>query len=178
MATNGRGRVNVEDWTVLIETEVAKDEPMERWVDDLLDLLEGTSPVASTDPGRVAVTLSTPSHTVEEAVSEMSRRVIEGLDKVGLKPVRIVHVEVMTVTEMDRRLSEPTFPVLVGVAEIAEILGVSRQRVSELARSEQFPRPVAELAAGPVWTWNMLQRFLDTWPRRPGRRKVEAADKT
>lgn len=41
---------------------------------------------------------------------------------------------------------------LVGVAEVAVMLGVSRQRVDELARtSTGFPVPDAVLSAGRIW---------------------------
>jgi hypothetical protein len=40
---------------------------------------------------------------------------------------------------------------LVGVVKVAAMLGVSRQRVSQLADTKDFPAPAAVLAAGPVW---------------------------
>ncbi|MFT4227066.1 helix-turn-helix transcriptional regulator [Micropruina sp.] len=40
---------------------------------------------------------------------------------------------------------------LVGAAEIAKILGVSRQRVFQLTSRTTFPAPVATLAMGKVW---------------------------
>ena len=40
---------------------------------------------------------------------------------------------------------------LCGPAEIAELLGVSRQRVHQLAARKGFPKPVAVLAAGRIW---------------------------
>ena len=41
---------------------------------------------------------------------------------------------------------------VVGVAEIAQLLNVSRQRVHELMRSDvTFPEPAAELSAGRIW---------------------------
>lgn len=41
---------------------------------------------------------------------------------------------------------------LVGVAEIAELLGVSRQRVDEITRTHaDFPVPEAELRSGRIW---------------------------
>jgi hypothetical protein len=55
-----------------------------------------------------------------------------------------------------------------GVSEVAALLGVSRQRVAELRRTDGFPEPIAHLAAGPIWCVAMLQRFVDEWPRRPG----------
>lgn len=40
---------------------------------------------------------------------------------------------------------------LVGVAEIARFLGVSRQRVQQLSQTSDFPKPVARLSAGTIW---------------------------
>lgn len=38
-----------------------------------------------------------------------------------------------------------------GTAEAAELLGVSRQRVLQLAQQPGFPEPVAVLRMGKVW---------------------------
>lgn len=55
---------------------------------------------------------------------------------------------------------------LVGVHEIAELLGVSRQRVDQLANDDpRFPEPVAVLAAGRVWERADVER----WARESGR---------
>jgi ATP-dependent Clp protease ATP-binding subunit ClpA/predicted DNA-binding transcriptional regulator AlpA len=49
---------------------------------------------------------------------------------------------------------------LVGVAEIAAMLGVSRQRVNQLvAEDADFPAPEAELSAGRVW----LRESVEAW---------------
>jgi predicted DNA-binding transcriptional regulator AlpA len=56
---------------------------------------------------------------------------------------------------------------LVGVAEIAEMLGVTRQRVNAIVQSHSdFPKPVAELSAGRIW----LRKDVETWARQTGRR--------
>lgn len=54
---------------------------------------------------------------------------------------------------------------LVGVAEVATMLGVTRTRVSQLAKTDGFPTPVANLAAGPVWRTADVQE----WARAKGR---------
>lgn len=54
---------------------------------------------------------------------------------------------------------------LVGVAEVADMLGVTRTRVSQLASVSGFPEPVARLAAGPVWARDDVER----WARETGR---------
>jgi len=61
------------------------------------------------------------------------------------------------------------FPKLAGLAEIAGLAGVSRQRASQLAAHPDFPEPVQRLAMGPVWREADVQKFLAT-PRKPGRR--------
>ena len=54
---------------------------------------------------------------------------------------------------------------LVGAAEIARLLGVSRQRVDQLTRRPDFPRPVAELIVGRIWERSAVER----WARDTGR---------
>ncbi len=69
---------------------------------------------------------------------------------------------------------------LLGLTEIAGLLGVSKQRVDQLRRERvDFPQPVAELAAGPVWKLPMLKRFIAGWQRKPGRpRKTQRGTDT
>lgn len=42
-------------------------------------------------------------------------------------------------------------PEFVGVHELTTILGVSRQRVDQLAHQDGFPEPVARLKVGRIW---------------------------
>lgn len=65
-----------------------------------------------------------------------------------------------------------SFPKLAGLAEMASLAGVSRQRASQIASHPDFPAPVARLAMGPVWREADVIKFLDT-PRKPGRRPKE-----
>lgn len=59
---------------------------------------------------------------------------------------------------------------LSGVTEAAALFGVSKQRVNALRARSDFPPPLAQLAAGPVWRTEDLESFLNSWDRRPGRR--------
>jgi predicted DNA-binding transcriptional regulator AlpA len=59
---------------------------------------------------------------------------------------------------------------LVGVGEIAKMLGVSRQRVDQIAASAEFPEPEVELMAGRVWIRSAVEAWVRNHPdRRPGR---------
>ncbi|QLQ11897.1 MAG: DNA-binding protein [Nocardioidaceae bacterium] len=52
-----------------------------------------------------------------------------------------------------------------GTAEVAAFLGVTRARISQLAKVEGFPSPTATLAAGPVWESADIER----WAKETGR---------
>lgn len=52
-----------------------------------------------------------------------------------------------------------------GVTEIAELLGVSRQRAGQLAATFGFPAPLARLAVGPIWR----REDIEQWARDAGR---------
>jgi predicted DNA-binding transcriptional regulator AlpA len=54
---------------------------------------------------------------------------------------------------------------LVGAAEIAAMLGVSRQRVQQLISRPDFPAPAVTLAMGKVWRTADVQ----AWAKASGR---------
>lgn len=57
---------------------------------------------------------------------------------------------------------------LVGTAEIATILGVSKQRVSQLTATGEFPVAVASLAMGMVWDKAEVVEYARTRNRLSG----------
>lgn len=60
---------------------------------------------------------------------------------------------------------------LMGVHEIAEFLGISKQRVNQLSwNHSSFPDPVAALACGPIWDADAIREFKLVH-RKPGRPK-------
>lgn len=61
---------------------------------------------------------------------------------------------------------------LVGLTEVAEMLGVSKQRVTQLARDyADFPTPEVELAGGRIWKRSAIKAWVERHPvRSPGRR--------
>ena len=57
---------------------------------------------------------------------------------------------------------------LVGLTEIAAMLGVSRQRASQIVRDyDDFPAPVAELASGRIWETAAVRAWAEAHPVRP-----------
>lgn len=53
-----------------------------------------------------------------------------------------------------------------GTAEVAEVLECQRQQLYSLRKREDFPPPVTELAATPVWDLRLISDFKKTWRRR------------
>ena len=60
---------------------------------------------------------------------------------------------------------------LVSRVEIADLLGVSQQRVHQLLERSDFPPPIAELAIGQVWRRADVER----WARATGRLRDDRA---
>ncbi|MDP9334401.1 MAG: hypothetical protein M3Q30_14020 [Actinomycetota bacterium] len=54
---------------------------------------------------------------------------------------------------------------LVGLKEIGEMLGVSKQRAGQLVEQVGFPQPLGEISAGRVWK----RADVEAWARRDGR---------
>jgi predicted DNA-binding transcriptional regulator AlpA len=89
---------------------------------------------------------------------------------VGLPAWPYVELEVKTEWALDAELAKPPFPEVVGATEAARMLGVSRQRLYQLAERDDFPPPMVQLAAGPVWLTDSIRAFKRSWDRPPGRR--------
>ena len=61
---------------------------------------------------------------------------------------------------------------LLGTSEVAALLGVSRQAISNLrARNPEFPAPIAELKSGPVWK----EEDIRAWAEKSAVQIVEKA---
>ena len=114
---------------------------------------------------RFWVGASGPVEAAEQALTVFRQAAAD----VGLPAWDVVEVEVLAEAELERQNALPSLPELVGVTEVAELLEVTRQRASTLARSASFPAPVVTLRSGPVWTRGSVDRFVQSWRRQPGR---------
>ena len=67
-------------------------------------------------------------------------------------------------------------PRLVGLAEVAELLNVSKRSASRYTHRPDFPEPVARLAAGPIWDAAEVEAWAAKQPPfragRPRRRPI------
>lgn len=101
------------------------------------------------------------------AIDECLDRILFSIEASGMGG----QVVSMTVERLDHEQNQKALQAfitdLMGNSEVAEMLKVSRQRVSEIARThEQFPQPVAKLASGPVYAAEDVKAFERQWERR------------
>jgi len=159
------------EWSVEVKVQhaIPKAKVVEA-TDDLLETLAPYSAAASAGATTMTVQLTVKAKTLVGAAAAATRAVAEAFAQIGrVRQLRsILGGEVLTMEELERRLAEPPLPELIGVAELAGLLDVTKQRVSYLAKGTAgFPKPFAQLAAGPVWLKPTVTRFVETWERRP-----------
>nr|WP_264025532.1 hypothetical protein [Mycolicibacterium pyrenivorans] len=152
------------DWVVRTTFDVDPDEAtMDAWETALDE--RGVDGSLSRIPKLHQATM-----TVYLPISDMIKATCEGCDLaaeiIGRPPIG---VETITEDEQQRRADEPTLPELMSAAEIAEELGVARQRVHQLRSTAAFPSPLAELRGGAIWDAAAVRKFAHDWERKPGR---------
>lgn len=163
-----------QTWTVRVDwLHKVGALPAEATFDAWTTALAAYSPALSLEPGgalqRASATITVDAPTLRQAF-QMALGYVQAVT--GAKPTG---VEVLTTEEFDRRVNEPLIPPLIGQVEMATRLGVSRQRVAQLAKERSdFPPEVARTAAGPLY----VEAHFATWSqreRRPGRPPKEGA---
>lgn len=162
------------DWAVTATFAGRIDDKLFPDLADRLDAMDGSA--ANIPHGRFTITLwvdDEDSPLEAEARSLMKAQQVSRDYGLGEE---VVAVEAMTEHEFDQRAETPNYPELVSAAEAGEVLGVSRQRVHQLASAHSdFPVPLYELGAGKLWTRAAMEGFARRWTRKPGRPAKEAS---
>ncbi|MGI5201596.1 hypothetical protein ACQEU6_08450 [Spirillospora sp. CA-108201] len=120
--------------------------------------------------GRAAVQLTVHANDLPAATAAATKAVTAAVsDWPGAST--IVGAEVLLADEAAHLAAHPVPLDLVDDTGAAELLSVRRPRIAELAATARldFPRPVAELTRGRVYTTASIQAFNRRWERRTGR---------
>lgn len=166
------------EWSVLVEASHAgSDELVDEtldWddgrLDEFMDLLDDHGGVVSGGDGAYSGRLTVEADNAAHATITATEVFQEMAAKAGLPDWGITRTEAVTHEELEAELARPNFPDIVGSAEAAAELGVSRQRLAQLiADKPEFPAPIVRFAATPVWMRAAIQRFAEDWDRTPGR---------
>lgn len=163
--------------TYVIEMEFATDGPVPASVLEELDS-DGdpkdwyTAPL----PNRPGVRVSLYEPGDENLLWMLPHRitdVAEWLDKHQVRPTGLLGARMLTEEDLEAEAMTPSIPELLAASDVAEALGVSRQRVHQLhAEHSRFPEPVVRTGAGPLWTRSAIDWFTSVWERRPGRPRL------
>lgn len=163
----------MHEWSVRFEITSRGLTLTEDHADEVMTALKDHAPALSCGPHAMSARFSIGADSPLRAAESGFRLFQSALGKanIGARHYQVADVEVQSLEDLDRSLMESNVPDLIGVAELADILHVSKQRASELARIPDFPKPIAHLASGPVWKKSAIARHIEFWPRRPGRPK-------
>jgi hypothetical protein len=137
--------------------------------DVLMDLLADHSGVVSSGPDAWGGTVSVMAMDALDATWTGVSLIGDMAEKAGMPWWPVIRAEVVRQDVLDAENSRPTLPELVSVPEAAEILGVSPQRVHELAGATGFPEPLYELRTGRLWLKDAIDAYAARRERKPGR---------
>lgn len=149
-----------------VATDLSVDENA---VDALTELLEEHDGVVYVGTAAWDATFSVQAPSAREAVLRGVPLAEKLAIRAGMPSWPIVRAEAVRQDVLDAENARPTLPELVSVPEAAEILGVSPQRVRELAAANPaFPEPMYELRTGKLWLRDAIDVFARR-DRKPGR---------
>lgn len=138
--------------------------------DDFMDLLADHSGVVAVGDSSWSAIVSVAAADVCSAAARGAGLVTMMAAKAGMPSWPFISAEVMRQDVLKAANERPTMPEIVSVPEAADILGVSQQRVRELAATQaRFPKPVYELRTGKLWLRTAIEAYAERRPRKPGR---------
>lgn len=160
------------DWHVSIDTAPAGARLPEETLLDLSEALRDHAASVGEDvDGGLSFALAVDAPGYGLATRRAWRAIRDACSALDVELGTPVDVRVVEWERFERELDRPTMPDLVSSVEAAELLGVSRQRVHQLASEHpDFPEPLATLRTGPLWVRAGIESFAERWDRRPGRR--------
>ncbi len=167
MTRDRKGNTPTAEWHAVVEVnQPTLDDDQ---IDTLTDELPGYATLThNADRGRLSMRFIVDAATLRQATETALRAARRACGVAFASKVpELTQIRVLPVDDQMRELEYPQPQDLIGYVEIAEILGVTRQRARELATTNpDFPRPLAQLAASPVYTRPSVTAFAARWPRR------------
>jgi len=158
-------------WRIWIESDPIEAPDWSRRVDVLLDALAGGGQVLGPVGWGVGRTLGAvfeiESQDAGEAIVAGHSAFVTALGLAagdlgtGIRRIEVTHADF-----------EPLD--LVGATDIARALGVSRQRVYQLAHQPGFPQPAARLARGALWNRGEIEVWRDARGERAEPAEIDA----
>ena len=163
------------EWSVTVEGPYIVDgqhrmASIEDLFEPLHEELKEFGASLSFDETQVSATIGVNAVTAAQASVEAERIVKRAVARAWNARMNVILLEAQTMEKLTADLQKSNYVEMVGVSEIAELFGVSRQRASQIAGRRDFPAPYAQLKAGPIWMRDSLNNVLGTWSRKSGPR--------
>jgi hypothetical protein len=163
-------------FSVRLETRAPRDEggvtspyDYDAAADELMDRLEDYDGIVTVGPRSWDATVTISAGGPREAADEGVRIIEQWAIKTGMPLWPPVRIEALRQDILGEELERSSLPDLVSAAEAADILGVTPQRVHQLAvEHEGFPVAAYELRVGRLWLRAAIEAFAKR-KRRPGR---------
>lgn len=155
--------------------EVTFDTAPESLTDDQADALMSTHGVASarSNGARLIVEIVLCADRLATAVAG-AVAVAENAHKAAFgEPGHSVGVRVLASADRDHEVEHPFVPSLVGVNDIGDMLGVSRQRAAKLTQTEGFPAPIDYIGQTAVYLRAQVLEWESGWSRQTGRPRAD-----
>lgn len=160
-----------KDWQVTLDLKANDD------IDEgtLFDLMEeygrhGAAATLGPDPRCASLTMTI---TAETGVDALSNALNLLSTSKALPETEVTGFEVTEWNDVERRNREPVFPKVVGYAEIARMVGVSRQRAYKFPEIDTFPKPVIETSQGPLYSEAAVAAWAANRETKAGRPKAD-----
>ena len=158
-----------DTWTVRIV--VATDEPVtDAVLDRIADLSDEHDATVARhrDSAGVVMTFEVEHEAAVDAAIR-ARTLALNVVNTASTAEDVVDLRVCTPELYEAEALRPDTPELLAASDVGEVLGVSRQRVHQLATDNaRFPAPYVRLGSGPIWTRPAIEHFAKHWDRRPG----------
>lgn len=138
-------------------------------------LAEFDPAVGQDEVGNIDLNLAVAASTLAEAINRATEVSERAARDAGVADVNLIEVEAMTWEAFERRLETPLVPELWSVSEAAQYLGVSNQRINQLAAACPEALPAVAKLAGErgarIWLADTWRRFAKN-ERQTGRPRI------
>lgn len=172
----------MDGYVVTVEVLLDGHSPLEPYVEDkevavgigeMLSHLHDLHGAVEGDGRGWSATVTVDADSLNAARDAAMPRVVAAASLAGLPLEQITRVEVVREDVRDAEMERPSLPDLVSGPEAAEIIGVTRQRLHQLANDHpRFPEPAYRLGVGMLWHRAAVERFAAE-DRSPGRPKAD-----
>jgi len=146
----------------------ARTSAPEAWIGYLVDDLAEFRPHVSVCGPRLEVTVTVEADDASWAGKKAETLVTDWLNNNHIPYDRLLLEQVINDNYLQEQLND-----LIGLMEVAELLGVSQQRASQLSRDPGFPGSIRNIAGRAVWSRKEVEHFMrHDWSRKRGPRKT------